>query len=402
MSSKYLARYAEAEAARYAEQLSTRTYQHSLVIPAYGESPDFLPGLQDLVRAQGDVLVILVLNQPASASGDTNAALRDAVHEFQELEGGLYALTENSHLLLAERPQPLPDDEGVGLARKIGCDIALAVHEQGIVKSPWLHTSDADARLPADYFSSAGEINDAVAISRPFQHTAPADRTAALAIYLYELRLHYYVLGLKQAGSPYAFHTVGSCISVDAQAYAAVRGFPRRSGAEDFYLLNKLAKLGTVASPAKPVIELSGRVSARVPFGTGAAVGQLVQSHDLLAETLFYHPDSFAALGLLLGGLDGLSSGEGPQNLLGDYPVAAEVLEQLGVEKALAHCRAHSSDADAFARHFHQWFDGFRTLKFVHGMREQGYPDMDLAHSRTATHSPWPADWKFREELLEQ
>ncbi len=402
MSKKYLQRQAEPEASIVAAQLAGSRYTHSLAIPAYKEAPGFLTPLRDFAAAQAGLLVILVLNQPDSQEGDTNAELRDAVQALAPLGPGLFELTGNSHLLLVERPTPLPAAEGVGLARKIGCDIALALHCEGIVKSGWLHTSDADATLPSDYFSSAEKITDAAAISRPFRHQLPGERSAALPIYLYELRLHYYVLGLQQAGSPYAFHTVGSCISVRADAYAAVRGFPRRSGAEDFYLLNKLAKLGAIESAATPVIELSGRVSDRVPFGTGAAVGRLSTCSNPRTEKLFYHPDSFQALGALLDKLASLYAGQEPAELLGNYPEAAAVLEQLGIGKALAHCHQHSSDVETFSRHFHQWFDGFRTLKFVHGMRERGYADMDLAQSRAAADSPWPDDWKFREDLLEQ
>jgi hypothetical protein len=46
---------------------------------------------------------------------------------------------------LVERSQGLPHKEGVGLARKIGCDIALSLYERGTLKSRWLHTTDADA-----------------------------------------------------------------------------------------------------------------------------------------------------------------------------------------------------------------------------------------------------------------
>ncbi len=67
-----------------------------------------------------------------------------------------------------------------------------------------------------------------------------------LATQLYELSLRYYVAGMKFARSPYAFHTIGSSMAVSPVHYARVRGFPKREAGEDFYLLNKLAKLGSV------------------------------------------------------------------------------------------------------------------------------------------------------------
>jgi hypothetical protein len=402
MSNQYLARHAEPEAAHYAALLAGRHYSNSLVIPAYKEVPAFLAGLSEWISGQQAALVILVLNRPDSADSDCNSPLRTAVRALPCLEGDLYRLPGDSELLLVEREAPLPAAEGVGLARKIGCDIALALRDACIVKSAWLHTSDADARLPQRYFSSAEEITGAIAISRPFRHDIPDEPAAALPIYLYELRLHYYVLGLRAAGSPYAFQTVGSCISVRADAYAAVRGFPRRSGAEDFYLLNKLAKTGTIASPAEPALELSGRVSDRVPFGTGAAVTRLSDAEDPRTEALFYHPECFVALGQLLEGLEALHGGVSTSQLLPAYAAAVEVLEDLGIGAALDHCRSHARNSEAFARHFHQWFDGFRTLKFVHGLRERGFEDMDIADSRACEHSIWPENWEFREDLLKQ
>ena len=58
-------------------------------------------------------------------------------------------------LLIIDRTQTglvLPDDQGVGLARKIGADVALAVWAGGGIESPWIHCSDADVVFPADYF----------------------------------------------------------------------------------------------------------------------------------------------------------------------------------------------------------------------------------------------------------
>ena len=71
------------------------------------------------------------------------------------------------------------------------------------------------------------------------------------------LSLRYYVAGMKYARSHLThFHTIGSTMAVRASYYAKVRGFPKREAGEDFYLLNKLAKVGTVleleASPELP------------------------------------------------------------------------------------------------------------------------------------------------------
>ena len=74
----------------------------------------------------------------------------------------------------------------------------------------------------------------------------------------------------------------------------------------------------------------------------------------------------------------------------------------LGLEQALAHCQRQSRELDGWLRHFHQWFDGFRTLKFIHGLREQGLGNCSLAQTRAHPASPWPENWVFQEALLQQ
>lgn len=44
--------------------------------------------------------------------------------------------------------QPFQSKQGVGLARKIGCDLLCRFHSENKLLSPWLFTTDADATLP--------------------------------------------------------------------------------------------------------------------------------------------------------------------------------------------------------------------------------------------------------------
>lgn len=372
-----------------------------LVIPAYREPAAVAQQLQTLGKANSGLLILLVLNQPdTDPDAGANAELRNAVANFAEIttvpacHGHLREIGSDNHLLTVERPGPLPASEGVGLARKLGCDIALALREAGSINSDWIHSSDADAILPGDYFQAEKSAGDAVAITFPFRHERARDPGQRLAMTLYELRLRYYVFGLEQAGSPYAHHSLGSCLAIRVDSYAQVRGFPRRAGGEDFYLLNKLAKLGSVYRANCEPITLQGRLSSRVPFGTGPALIELMRTRDLSNATLFYHPDGFAALGCLLAAVQNLQDVgrdfPGLLNIFEDQPQVVELLETLGLAKFLRHAAAHSKTPQAFRRHFHQWFDGFRTLKFIHGMREHGCPDLSLLESVSCPGNPWP------------
>ena len=160
--------------------------------------------------------------------------------------------------------QPLPAKAGVGLARKIGTDIALRLQSTGQVASPWLYQSDADAQLPANYFDERGhnlcDKQGAVVFGHRHYST---DASLTRAVRLYEKHMQYYVTGLAQAGSTYAYPSLGSTIAIHSISYAAVRGYPQRNAAEDFYLLNKIAKVHGVVYLPRTVVSLAARLSDR-------------------------------------------------------------------------------------------------------------------------------------------
>jgi hypothetical protein len=378
VDTKYLRQYAEPEARALLDARLGQHWQNVVVIPAYRESPDFLHDLP----VPANTLLILVLNRPDS-DPDThcNDGLRDhvmtlpTVQRINRANASLHKLPEGGEILLMERLTPLPEAAGVGLARKIGCDAALALGAIGCISSQWIHCSDADAQLPVGYFQSAAAVTAASALVYPFRHTPPDDQRERMAIDVYERYLQHYVDGLASAGSPYAFHTLGSCIAVNTSAYAQVRGFPRRAGAEDFYLLNKLAKQGSVIVPDCQPIVLSARLSQRVPFGTGPALRKLLSEGYPEESPLFYHPRCFDGLRLLIRcimheGHPGMTLDD-LERLLAHAPDVRGAARDLGIVKFLAHGSSQCASNAAFVRHFHQWFDGFKTLKFVHALATQ-------------------------------
>ena len=376
-------------------------WRHSLVIPAYRESAAALQGLEQLSRGGVPLLLILVLNRPDSdPDPGANADLRRALGQLRPREqASLYRLDEHTDLYALDTELlcgPLPAARGVGLARKLGCDLALQWMHAGAIASDWLCSTDADATLPADYFLQLdGAPTGAVAATFPFAHTASGEAPCDTATALYELSLHYYVLGLEYAGSPYAFHTLGSCLAFRAGAYAQVRGFPRRAAAEDFYLLNKLAKLGPVARLRGQAVQLRSRYSDRVPFGTGPAVAQISRARVPLDAPLFYHPQCFECLRALLEALPDLrEAGADLPALLhrsgldtDTADACSDILQTMGLEAALRHCRQHGRGAQQFLRQFHQWFDAFRSLKFIRALRQRRWPSQAL-HALAAQSPP--------------
>jgi hypothetical protein len=385
-------------------------WQQVLVLPAYSESPALLQKLTQLPAARGRTLVILVLNRPDSDSDtQANAELRTGIVNSTlrgEQRGtvSIHCLNPHTDLYLLDMEVlygTTPAALGVGLARKAGCDLAVQWMAAGGISGQWLCCTDADATLPADYFEQlASAPPDAVAAVFPFRHVPGEEPACDTATALYELRLHYYVLGLEYAGSPYAYHTLGSCLALRISAYTHVRGFPQRAGAEDFYVLNKLAKLGPIARLSGTCIELQSRRSARVPFGTGPAIQALLATDEPHKAALFYHPCCFEALRALLAGLPELA--HAPEQDIAQLLVshgmnptvaaqAQEGLAALGITVALAHCQRQSTSSDQFQRQFLQWFDAFRTLKFVHAMRAAGWLDQALVQLDTLQPQLWPS-----------
>ncbi len=392
-------RYWEAEATTLAKALEKRElgwqpaqFQHVLVIPAFDEAVDFLSWVFHQLRARRHkLLVILVINQPRSRPSQQQQNFWQHLHQHHLCRWQLDNLhylkgsetAETPDLLLVDRfssPQNcIDDDKGVGLARKIGADLAFAGIQAGMVQNPWIHTTDADAQLPADYFADHRFRGASSALAYPFAHVAnpsDTDEHIFLATRRYERKLNDYVKGLASAGSPYAFHTIGSCIAVHARAYAQVRGFPTRAGGEDFYLLNKLNKIAPVVTPAGEPILLLARRSARAPFGTGPAVENL-----LAGETpRTYHPAVFSALKALLAQRATL------WHLRDNYPewlssLATEIqsaCQALDMEHCFKHLAAHTQNQAQCQQQFDQWFDGFKTLKFIQHLQTHHYPKISI------------------------
>ncbi|MEL7304343.1 MAG: hypothetical protein AAGJ56_00825 [Myxococcota bacterium] len=410
---KYLKNYAELEARA---SFTDRGHRHGLVVPAYGEGARVLDAI-DSVRCARTVLVVVVLNARASsepwvhaANEETRRILRfrfGRAVPFEDFEYMSHRPTSFGSLVLIDRATSatfLPERQGVGLARKIGGDFLLSVCRSGTVDEPCIRFTDADAELPCDYFDRTGL--DAAAAIFPFQHRAVSGSPDD-AIFAYEIELRYLVLGLRVAGSPYAFHNIGSTIAVDGHAYAAVRGVPKRAAAEDFYLLNKLAKIGPVVTLGGAPIRLSGRVSQRVPFGTGAAMAKMRAAGTTPEQRVLYHPDVFVALKALMNTIARCAESEhDPEEVLRSelgclYSDFGQPVIESGALSTIRDARRRTSGASRIARRIHTEFDAFRTIKLLHRWRDTSRASIPLRDALRAADFV-PADGAGRLERLAQ
>jgi hypothetical protein len=394
---KYLSDWAEPEI-RLASDVAG-PYERAVVVPVCREEPEFLDGYVAATQtSRGRTLCIVVVNGAEDAEEHVHAA-NEAL--FGALLGKLKRARPvgdgtGAHLgtypggtldvLLVDRASAgrrVPRKEGVGLARKVGTDVALALHAGGRLRSRFVFGTDADAVLPEAHFDVAPDIEErteVAAIVFPFWHDAAPDAAVTRATAVYELSLRYYVLGLDFARSPYAYPTLGSATAVSAEAYAAVRGYPKREAAEDFYLLNKIAKVGTVARPPGLAVRLRSRTSDRTPFGTGRRVADAIGGDPFD----FYSPRCFSILGDFLVLLGAFAEHGDVSRLYSDVGALGEgeahaivsVLDELDARSALDAAAREAKTADARRRRVHTWFDAFRTLKVVHALRDRVAPNL--------------------------
>ncbi len=271
---------------------------------------------------------------------------------------------------------------GAGLARKIGMDAAVwrfnqFDHQNGIILS-----LDADTLCSPDYFKAIELVLD----EKPetdgfniyFEHPLSGNEfnsSIYRAVAQYELHLRYYVEGLRYAGFPYAFHTVGSCFGVNAAKYCAQGGMNRRQAGEDFYFLHKIIPLGKFTEINTTTLYPSPRPSSRVPFGTGPVIQKLTAEKNRELET--FNPAVFDELKKFLLQKD-LFFNNSPGKLKNSYAELPESM-RLFIDtetfvNAVSEINANCKSISTYKKRFYRWFNAFRVFKFLNFCSENIYP----------------------------
>jgi len=363
-----------------------------VVIPCLAEKSSLPATLASLAcnsdRELGRSLILCVINNrrlPVSSPEEIKDN-QETIHYLQALINGLPGpAPANLRLAYIDAASPgreMPDTcGGVGTARKIGLDMALRLFDDTRPGEKLLISLDADTLVEPNYLEAIrsffGPGKAAAVVS--YAHQIPAAAGARLAICSYEIFLRYYVLGLRYAGSPYAFSSIGSAMVCTAGAYVAVGGMNRRDAAEDFYFLNKLAKFKAVASIRTTTVHPSARSSRRVPFGTGRRIIRfLEEDHE---EWLLYDPHIFCILRRWLQLMEAAPDRETAEimSMAGEIDVRLRAfLELHQFAAAWSKIRANVKRREGLLRHFHCWFDGFKTLKLVHFLTDQGLPQISM------------------------
>lgn len=385
---KYLARWAVGDRWRIVSR-SFEGIDNAVVIPALAESDHLFTTLASLAknpRAELErTLVVCVINNGAPGTLPAEE-LADNRKTLEQLQGLVNSDANSLRVGYVDASSPgleMPQKTaGVGLARKIGMDLALRVFDYGTNRPKIICSLDADTLVEPTYLSAvrnAFERDEVAGAVIAFAHQA-ADRTDAQpAICCYELFLRYYVLGLRYAGSPYAFHSIGSTMACTADAYAAVRGMNTRRAGEDFYFLDKLAKTGLVERVNATTVHPSSRPSERVPFGTGKRIVRFT-GEEANEYTLY----DFRTFEVLKGWLTHMSScmDPDPKVILKHAGMIHLSLEGFLRTRRFAEVWPrlveNSGDEAHLHDHFDRWFDGFETFKLIRYLTNTGFPPVGM------------------------
>jgi hypothetical protein len=273
-------------------------------------------------------------------------------------------------------------DAGVGLARKIGMDSALLIFDYNSPYKKILVCLDADCTVENNYITEIVDHFNARSLFAAvvnYAHKTEGSDEEPNAIICYEIFLRYYELGLKFANSPFAFPAIGSTIVCDYQSYIKSEGMNKKKAAEDFYFLEKLAKNYPVERIKTTTVFPSSRRSWRVPFGTGQRVNRFLA--DIQDEYLLYDPKCFHILKEWLK-IFNTNAQYSVYSLLKlakeiDVSLYAFLINQR-FEVEWQRILDNSKTIEQIQRQKIRWFDGFRTLKLIHYLRNYGYPMINM------------------------
>lgn len=357
-------------------------FQKVIVVPAIAEFEN-LPVLinsleQNDAQELANTLLLIVVNNSFSSSEEVKVNNQNTLSYLRNLK----SLLNISFIDAASAGKELDDkNAGVGLARKIGMDLALTKFDYNTSDKRILICTDADCIVDSNYLSVISNEfskNNFEAAVVNFSHNISGEDDETKAIINYEIFLRYYVLGLSFANSDYAFHTIGSTMICTPEAYVKVGGMNKRKAAEDFYFLEKLAKIYPIGKIKTTFVHPSKRSSWRVPFGTGKSIERyLSNTRD---EYQLYDPKIFIAL---KNWLDVFNSSALEYTALMENaniinPKLSDFLIEQDLNNFLIKLKQKNISVTEIQKQKHYWFDSFKTLKLIHYLRDTAFPNVNM------------------------
>jgi len=368
-----------------------------IVVPAIAEYENIKVLLQSLSRCDYNyfpsTLILFVINNSDAAELIVKADNKRSLELLRSIVRGeqLDEFTEEiifSGLQIGVIDASSPGKEleeensGVGFARKIGMDFALTIFDYNQNTKKILICLDADCTVSENYLTTiVNEFNykNTGAAIVNFEHIVDEEDETSDAIICYELFLRYYVNGLKYARSDYAFHTIGSTMMCDHISYIKIGGMNKRKAAEDFYFLEKLSKSLMIDEIPSATVFPSGRRSWRVPFGTGQRVNRFLSKSQ--NEYLLLDPEVFELLKDWLWFYNSENLITAEQFLHAAKQIHREIyyfLIKNNFDKQWDKILANTKSERQLLYQKKIWFDGFKTLKLIHHLRDTAFPQINM------------------------
>lgn len=356
-----------------------------VVIPCFDE-PNLIASLKALNYCndpEGHVEIITIINH------GINATLEQKTQNQKTYSEATQWAQENTtewltfHFIEA---YDLPKKHaGVGLARKIGMDEAVARLEQLPLDDIPIICFDADAKCTPNYLMEIQQAFNqnpkAKGAAIYFEHPineSEFDAAVYNGIIDYELHLRYYKNAFEYTGHPHACYTIGSSMAVMASAYQSQGGMNKRKAGEDFYFMQKIIERYPVIEINSTVVIPSPRPSHRVPFGTGRAISEFEAGKNSDESYAF---QSFLDVKQLIDKLERFYLNKQLEQLLTSEEIPDSVrafFKDQNFEERIDDLYEYGTNWQTFQKRFYNWFNAFRVLKYVHFARDNYYANCNL------------------------
>lgn len=253
---------------------------------------------------------------------------------------------------------------GVGWARKELFARIMGEHDN----SELVVSLDADTDFDNDYLEAVlhtmNRYPDHCAFSVPYFHPLSDDEATNCPMLRYECYMRHYLIQLLRIHNPYAFTALGSAIVFPIWAYKRVGGITPLQGGEDFYLLQKFAKTGQLLNNFCPpysdrlmTVRPQGRISHRVPFGTGPAIAKGISGME---ETYpFFSSAGFQAIQETYRLFHDLYGHEI------ETPMSSFLRQQLATNQLWEPLRKNFKSQELFVHACTERVDGLRIIQFL-------------------------------------
>lgn len=343
-----------------------------IVIPCYNDFMifDTLDSVEKSIYNSNNTEIIVVVNSGENTTFDIVEKNKEI---FQKLVSLKEACRYNFKLLPVLFDNIPRKVAGVGFARKVGMDEAVRRFSE--INKPYgiIISLDADCIVDNDYLKliiqSFKNNKDCGGYVFQFQHNFDTNIYSSEIIQackLYEIYLRYFKLSLDITGFPNSFYTIGSCFAVNAISYIKVGGMSCRQGGEDFYFLHKLALMTKIGEINRPIVFPSPRISDRVPFGTGPAVRDIINTKIYKV----YNFELFFLLKTFFGCFEDFANNDE----LNIHKVPIEIIDYIGEAKlveSILDCKKHSSQSHNFIKRLFSKYDAFFIIKFLNSFNEK-------------------------------